>query len=132
MHPESSIGEELCIVATELPEPMKGQATKVVETLFKPDLHVGYLLGRIADFHSLIERLYDDIGYEENPTREAWEFGLLLHQGLCEDTRQQLDVCRDRVRAFLLRSLGSWTKKSDWERDVEQMLREQHEGALTA
>lgn len=129
-----SFVEELHTVASALPHALQTRALDLVEEYAIPDMHPGFLLGQIQELRERVDALYDDVSYAGNPTREIWEFGLLLHQGLCEDDRRHLEGCRRRTRDLLLRCLASWTDKEEWERDVEVMLREQEEAeyVLTA
>ncbi len=127
--PESiALVEELRLVASELSEPLRTRAYNVLDEYTNAQMHPGFLLGEIQELRERIDQLYDDISYDRNPTRDIWEFGLLLHQGLCEDDRKHLQCCRRRMRELLLRCLSSWSDKEDWEKDVEMMLREQEQG----
>lgn len=60
--------------------------------------------------------LYGDHDYAPNPTREAWDFGCLLHQWLAEREHQAFMLTRRRLAQFLLQCLDSWEVKDDWER----------------
>ncbi len=134
MRNQPSRHEELGTLVSTLATALQLPGVDLVDEWCRPDMHPALVLARIQAFRDRVIDLYNDPCYESNPTREVWDFLLMLHQDLCEDSRTSLDCCRRLVRSFLLHCLGSWEAKDSWEIDVEHILREKQaeEAVLTA
>ncbi len=127
---EQPSGEHLRSLQETVPESpgdLQACLQSIVDEIQRYGPNSQILLWLVEGLRERVYHLYDDPSREGNPTQEVFPFLLAVHQLLVEEHGSHVTRARRSTARFIIKVIGSWEEKSDWERDVQVLLEEQRQ-----